>query len=359
MMLERLKKFDWILFGGIIVLALASLLSLYSIDEGLFQRQIIWFFLAFVIILASLFIPWPQLGSRNWFRYSIYWFSIALLFLTFFQGETIRGTKRWFVMGGVQFEPSELVKLALVILLAGYFSRLHLAAWQGKHIITSFLYFSLPAGLIFFHPDFSSVLVLFGIWLCFLLAGGINKKRLAAGIVLMAILGGGVWVFALESYQQERVFSFLFPERDPLGSGYNVIQSKIAIGSAGFWGKGFEGGTQAKLKFLPEAYSDFLFAAFVEERGIFSGLILVLTFLVIVYRLTRIGLAARNNFSKLVVLGGGFFITLHFFINVGSNLGLIPPTGITFPFFSYGGSSILTIAVLISIIERIKIESAV
>lgn len=359
MIADRFKKFDWILFGGIFLLALASLVSLYSIDEGLFSRQLLWFGGAFLVILAGAFIPWSYLGTKPWFRHSLYWISIAFLFLTLFQAEVIRGTRRWLVFGGVHFEPSELAKVALIIFLAGYFSRLYIAAWQGKNILTSFIYFLLPATLIFLQPDFSSVLVLMGIWFLFLLAGGINKKRMAAGIILAALVFTGAWSFMLQDYQKDRVTTFMFPERDPLGSGYNVIQSKIAIGSAGFWGKGFEGGTQAKLKFLPEAYSDFLFAAFVEERGIFGGLLLVLTFLLIAYRLTRIGLLAKNNFSKFVVLGSGCLIAFHFFINVGSNLGLIPPTGITFPFFSYGGSSILTISVLISIIEHIKIESAV
>ena len=143
-----------------------------------------------------------------------------------------------------------------------------------------------------------------------------------------------------------------------MGASYNVIQSKITIGSAGFWGKGFKSGTQVQLGFLPEAHTDFIFAAFVEEWGIFGGIILLLTYVLLIVRITIIGLKTRRNDLKFLVLGTGLIFLIHFFINIGSNLGIVPVIGISLPFLSYGGSNLLTSSILVSIIERIKIEAS-
>ncbi|MDP3725062.1 MAG: FtsW/RodA/SpoVE family cell cycle protein, partial [Nanoarchaeota archaeon] len=147
------------------------------------------------------------------------------------------------------------------------------------------------------------------------------------------------------------------PDRDPLGASYNVIQAKIAVGSAGFWGKGFGLGTQTHLRFLPEAGTDFLFSAYIEEWGIFGGIVLLLTFGFVVFRITGIGLRSRNNYYRFISLGAALLLLIHFFVNAGSNLGLTPVTGIPFPFLSYGGSHLLTLGILTSIIQRVTIES--
>jgi len=191
----------------------------------------------------------------------------------------------------------------------------------------------------------------------FLLMSGVNKKRFLIGIVFAVIILILLWLYFLAPYQKERIMVFISPEVDPLGASYNIIQSKIAIGSAGFWGRGFGSGTQARLGFLPEAHTDFLFAAFVEEWGLVGGIILILTYLALIFKITVIGLNLRRNDLKFIVLGTGLVFLVHFFINIGSNIGMVPVIGIGLPFLSYGGSSLLTSSVLISIIERIKIES--
>lgn len=356
-MLYRLKGFDWLLLGAIGVLALASLLLLASADMSLFWKQLVWYAAAFGVMVFGALVDWKWLGSQRWFRNGFYWLTVLLLVASNLQSHTIRGVKSWIVVGGFQFEPVEFAKLALVFVLAAFFSRRHIAAWQGKNIFLSMLYTFIPAVLIVIHPDFGSTVVVVGVWIGFMLVSGVNVKRFLIGLAAAAVGAALLWSFFLKPYQKDRLTAFLFPARDPFGINYNVIQSKIAVGSAGLFGKGFGGGTQTELHFLPEAQTDFIFAAFIEEWGLAGGLVLVGTFLFVLYRLIGIGLRAGDNYSKFVVLGAVLIFTIHFFINTGSNIGLMPVTGIPFPFVSYGGSSLLTAAILISIIEHIKLES--
>lgn len=355
--LSRFRNFDWLLFGGFAFLAAAGLATLYSAEPAFFYRQLVWYAIGFCVIFGASQVNWRWLGGQAWFRYGLYWASVALLLVSNFQQFTIRGTKSWIIFGGFQFEPSELAKLALIFVLAHFFSRRYIEAWHGKNILLSFFYTMIPMALILIHPDLGSAAVVFFLWLGFLLAGGVHKKRLIIGLVLLAMLLVVFWSFALKPYQKDRLIGFLFPERDPLGINYNVIQSKIAIGSGGFWGKGYGEGTQAKLHFLPEAHADFLFAAFVEEWGVVGGVFLLLAFAIIFLRVAAIGLRAKDNYSRFVVLGSGLFLATHLFINIGSNLGLVPVSGITLPFFSYGGSNLLTTALLVGILEHIKLGS--
>lgn len=352
------RKFDWLLFGSLLILAAASLTSLSSSNPELFSRQLVWFSLAFLIILAGFRLDWRRLIRQAYFRYGLYWFGVLLLLITNIQVGTIRGVKSWLQFGNFQFEPVELVKLALILLFAGFFSRRYLTAWLGKNIALSFIYAFIPATLVALQPDFGSALVILGLWLGFLLSSGINKKRLLVGILIAIFIFSLLWIFFLKPYQKDRILGFINPGRDPLGINYNVIQSKIAIGSAGFLGKGYHSGTQTLLNFLPEAETDFLFAAFVEEWGIFGGLIVIFVFGFVVFRIGKIGLRATSNDYKFIALGTVLILVIQFFLNIGSNLGLLPITGINFPFLSYGGSSILTIAILVSIIERINFESS-
>jgi rod shape determining protein RodA len=244
-----------------------------------------------------------------------------------------------------------LAKVALIIILAGFFSRRHLAAWQNKNIFISLLYTLIPAGIIVIQPDMGSAIVVLGIWVGFLALSGINKKKLFIGILLVVIAFGIMWTSFLEDYQKDRIIGFISPEVDSLGINYNVTQSKIAVGSAGFWGKGFGNGTQVQFDFLPEAHTDFIFASFVEEWGIFGGLILLLTYVAFIFRITTIGLRARRNDFKFIALGTGLVFLIHFFINIGSSLGIVPVIGISFPFVSYGGSNLLTSSLLLAIIS--------
>ncbi len=356
--LDRFRKMDWLLMGALFFLAAVSLVTLASYDQSFFERQLVWYIIAFAIIFAGVFIDWDWLIRSPVFQYGLYALSVLFLVVSNLQSHVIRGAKSWILIGGFQFEPAELAKLALIILLAGFFTRRHLAAWRTKYLFTSGFYAGLPAFLIAIHPDLGSTIVVLSIWLGFILMSGINKKRFFIGLLVAILLIVILWFSFLKPYQKDRLTAFLSPNRDPLGINYNVIQAKIAIGSAGLFGKGFGEGTQTHLHFLPEAQTDFLFAAFTEEWGLFGALLLVLTFLLLFYRLMDIGLRTGSNEGKFLILGAFLIIFFQFLINIGSNLGLVPVTGITLPFVSYGGSSLLTVAVLVSIIQHIKLESS-
>lgn len=357
-MMRAIRELEWGILGAVAALAGMSILTLASVAPRLVIAQAGWFAVGILIIVAGARFDWVRLGNERWFRVGLYLFALALLVLTYFQSGTIRGTKSWLVVGSFQFQPAELAKLALIIFLAGFFSRRHVEAWWGKNILRSVVALAFPMGLVLFHPDLGSALILASLWASFLLMSGPHAKRLLAGVAVVAILAAGMWTFALKPYQKERVVGFMASDHDPLGINYNVTQSKIAIGSGGWLGKGFGAGTQTQLKFLPEAQSDFLLAAFVEEWGFVGALVLLLAFLFLISRLARVGLRARDNYSRFIVLGSGVFFLVHFFINAGSAVGLIPVAGITFPFVSYGGSNILTGSVLLSIIQHIHIESS-
>ncbi|MAF79696.1 hypothetical protein CL629_01305 [bacterium] len=352
-----LRRFDWFLVVGIVILSAIGLVSLASLNTELFNRQILWYVLFVLTILVGSQIHWRWLVGRGWFRQGAYWFFVLLILFTMFQSGTIRGTKSWIFIGSFQFQPSEFLKIALIFLLAGFFSRKFEGAWLGKNIFVSFLYAAIPSALVVLQPDLGTALVIMGVWVGFLFMSGFHLKRVIFMFFTLLFAGALSWFFLLQPYQKERITSFLFPDRDPLGASYNVIQSKIAVGSAGFLGKGFGFGTQSHLQFLPEAETDFLFASFIEEWGILGGIILLLTFLFVVFRIMNIGLRSANNDYRFISLGVALVLMIHFFINAGSNLGFTPVTGIPFPFLSYGGSHLLTLGVLISIIQRVKIES--
>lgn len=358
MISRTLRGFDWILFGIITFLAGIGLLALYSVSETFFYRQLVWYGLAISVIFVGSQINWQWFLTQDWFRHGLYWGGVVLITIPIIQNNPIRGVRSWIVMGDFQFEPAEIMKIALILFLAGFFSKKYLAAWQVKNIFISMFYAAIPAVIITTQPDLGSALVIIAIWAGFLLMSGVNKRRfliiLGIAILAFAIL----WFFVMQPYQKDRIGALFYPETDPLGVNYNVSQSKIAIGSAGFWGKGFQSGTQTQLGFLPEAHTDFIFAAFVEEWGIFGGILLILTYLGLILKIAFTGLKVRRNDLKFVILGTALVFLVHFFINIGSNVGVVPVIGINLPFISYGGSNLLTSSILISIIERVKIESA-
>lgn len=358
MVIHRLRRLDWKMLAALFVIAGASLVTLASTAPDFFLRQFLWYGLALVTMVIGAFVDWRWLGGERWFRFGLYGFALALLIATHLQGTVIRGTTSWLVVGGFQFEPAELMKLALIVLLAHFFARRHLEAWRGRNIVLSLVWVGVPVLLIMLHPDLGSAFIVLTIWLGTFLASGIHVKRFLGGVVLAGIAAALLWSFALAPYQKGRITGFLFPERDPLGTSYNVIQSKIAIGSAGFFGKGFGGGTQARLGFLPAAHNDFLFAAFVEEWGAMGASLVLIAYFVFLARILSVGAQARDNYSRFIAIGAASLFLAQFFVNTGSNVGLLPVTGLTFPFFSYGGSSLLTAALLVGIIQNIHVESS-
>ncbi len=349
------KKIDWPLFISVLFIMFCSLLSLFSTAPDKFRQQLIYYLIGFVIFFLILKINWRPLTNYWGVIIGFYFFVILLLIITYFLAPPVRGTRSWLQIGNFTFQPSELAKLSLILLFAKFFSRKHISIAQISNLFSSFIYFAIPAALIAIQPDFGTVLVLFFIWLGFLLVSGIKWRHLAIALIIFLIFGFFLWQNILKDYQKERILGFLFPERDPLGINYSAIQAKIAIGSAGFFGKGFKQGTQTQLGFLPEAQTDFILASFIEEWGILLGLLLIIAFFIMVSRIIKIGLEAESNFNRLFCLGTAILFLIQFIFNAGSNLAIMPVIGVTFPFLSYGGSSLLTNFILIAIIENIAI----
>ena len=349
----NLKRVDWVLNGIVLALAIFSLITISSIAPHLFWQQLIWFILGFGLILLFSQIDWRPLINHRWIIFSIYFFFVGLLGITFLFAPTIRGIRGWLVIGPFQMPTSEFVKIALIIVFAYFFARRHVGIALWRNIFIPFVYLLIPAVFVLLQPDLGSALILFGLWIGFLLVSGIRMKHIAIGLLILSTVVVWSWFSFLQGYQKERIVGLFNPEYDPLGVNYNVIQAKIAIGSAGFLGKGYGQGTQVQLGFLPEAPTDFILAALIEEWGLLGGLILIGLFFMLLFRIIRIGSLAKNNFPKLLCLGTVILFILHFIVNVGSNIGLLPVIGVPFPFLSYGGSNLLTSAALIGIVQSI------
>lgn len=357
-MISLLRKLDWQLNIAVIFLAACGLLMLASSSPHLFWRQTAWYLLGFSAVLIFANVDWRWLASQAWLRQSVYWLVLSALVLTYLLAPTVRGVKSWLVIGPIQFQFSELAKLSLILVYAGFFSIRHFETSLLRNIIYSFIYLLPNLLLVLAQPDLGTAVILFGIWVGFVLLSGITWRQFFAGVLIMAVVGVFAWTGFLKSYQKERIVSFLFPDIDPLGVSYNVIQAKIAIGSAGFFGKGFDQGTQVQLGFLPEVQADFIFAAFAEEWGLLGGVLVIAAFWLVLYRIVRIGLDTGGNYAKFLALGSVLVLILHFVFNLGSNLGLLPVVGVTFPFLSYGGSSLLTLFILLGIIQSINKQSS-
>lgn len=324
---------------------------LRSIGKELFVQQLGWAVLAIMVVFIVAHIDWRALAAYKWIVVGIYVFSILLLVCTYFFAPTIRNTRAWLVLGPIQFQVSELVKVALIIFFAYFFSKRHVGIARLSTIVRPFLYFLIPAALIFIQPDMGTVIVLFCIWAGFLLVSGLPWKHLIIGFLIVAIAVGVSWFTVLKPYQKERIVGLFDPTYDPLGVNYSTIQSKIAVGSGGWFGKGFGQGTQVQLGFLPAAPTDYIFSSFIEEWGFVGGFFIIALFGLAIFSIMRIGLHADNNFYRFICLGAAIMFLVQFGINVGSALGLLPVIGITFPFFSYGGSSLLINAMMIGIVQ--------
>lgn len=335
--------FDPILVGAATLLSLLGLVTMYSYlgDNGYFERQIIWIVIALVgMCLAA--IPdyrFLRTGSASFLLYVV---TVGLLALVLVIGEVTLGAQSRFDLGFFSLQPSDPAKLALIIVLAKYFSKRHIEIAHFKHILVSGLYAAIIFILVFIQPDFGSAIIIFGIWLGLVLVSGISLRHLALVGILGAVIVGLLWSFGFQEYQKERILTFLNPLADIQGAGYNAYQSTIAVGSGQIFGKGVGYGTQSKLQFLPEYETDFIFAAFAEEWGIVGVVTLFSLFGVVLWRILRHALASSANFERLFCAGVAVLFISHFFVHIGMNIGLLPVTGTTIPFLSYGGSHLVT-----------------
>lgn len=337
------SSIDWLLILFIVPVLLAGLVTMnsFTTETSFFSRQLMWIGISFVALFFLSFFDFRFL-KRTDVLVTLFAISSGLLLMLFLFGHTAKGAQSWFSIAGFSFQPSDMIKLVLILMLAKYFSRRHIEIDNIKHILISGLYAFIPFLLVFMQPDFGSAIIIFGIWFGMTLVSGISKKHLMIVISVMAVAFIFLWAFVFKPYQQDRIINFIQPLSNIHGSGYNVYQSTIAVGSGQIFGKGVGFGTQSRLNFLPEFETDFIFAAFSEEWGFIGVIILFILMALIIWRIMHIALLGTTNFEILYGLGLAIYFMTHFIINIGMNLGIMPVTGITLPFMSYGGSHLLT-----------------
>jgi rod shape determining protein RodA len=351
-----LRTVDVPLLAGTVLLCLAGVLNLWGVggaDHVLVQRQVVFVALGLALMVFCSFLNWRYLKNWSLPVMLIYGVAVALLAATLAFPE-IRGIRAWIVLGWFRLEPSELAKLALVVLMAKYFSRRHAHIGQLRHVLVSGLYFAVPAGIVLLQPDLGSAGILALIWLAMLLSAGISRRHLFALVALGAIGSYLAWVYALAPYQKDRILAFIDPYQDPTGYGYHIIQSRIAIGSGHVWGQGLSDGSQAQLGFLPEPYNDFAFAAFGEQFGLAGILVLLGTSAMVTLRILAVGRSSGNNFSRLFCVGIATVFFSHVVVSSAVNLGLMPITGLPFSFLSYGGSHLFTLMIGFGTVQSMK-----
>jgi len=313
----------------------------YQGDNLYFDRQVIWIGTALFLMCLSLIPDYRFLRVGNT-TFILFLFFAFLLVLVLFIGEVTLGAQSRFNLGFFSFQPADTAKLVLIAVLAKYFSKRHELIGDFKHIVISGLYTLVFFGLVFIQPDFGSAIILFFIWFGMILVAGIKFKHLFVVFLLGALAFGGMWQFAFQDYQKDRIMTFLNPLADIQGTGYNAYQSTIAVGSGQWYGKGIGYGTQSKLQFLPEYETDFIFAAFAEEWGLIGVVFLFSLFGIVIGRLLLHATRAATNFERLFATGVAILFLSHFFVHIGMNIGLLPVTGTTVPFLSYGGTHLMT-----------------
>ena len=342
------------LFLPLAVVVAAGLVVLSAVSMHSFLLQLVWIGLGAAVITLFYFIDWRSVFNVRWIIWGGYALALGAMLFALFRGPIIRNTRSWLVAGPFTLQPVEFMKVALIFVYANYFARRHLAVARWKNILTSFLFFVVPAAVAVRLPDLGSAVIFFSIWFGFLLLSGLPLRRILVAVLAFALAAGFVWVYVFKDYHRARLIGFLDPNQNALGINYSVTQSKIAIGSAGFWGKGYGQGTQTQLGFLSEPTEDFIFAALIEEWGIFGGLLVIATFFFLIYQILRIGALADENFEKYICLGTAVMLGIQFLLNTGSATGLTPVVGVTFPFLSYGGSSMLVDSFLIAVVNSIR-----
>jgi rod shape determining protein RodA len=354
--LEKLKV-DWYLILPALILSVLALFTLISFGEvsTRFVKQSVWVFFGLGIFIYLQRTNLYFLKDRK-FVLGIYILSILSLLLLFITGYVAKGAQSWIRLGFLSIQPTDPAKLALILLLAKYFSKRYVEISVFKHVFISGLYSGILGVLVLLQPDFGSAVTIFAIWGGIIFISGLSKKHVIVLVSMGLLIMGLAWNFAFKQYQKDRIINFVHPMRDIRGSGYNQYQAVIAVGSGQMLGKGVGYGTQSKLKFLPEYQTDFIFAAFAEEWGFVGVSIVLILFLILLLRILYVAMKADNNFDALIASGVFIFLGIHIFINVGMNLGVMPITGIPLPFMSYGGSHILIEFIALGIVSNISMR---
>ena len=356
--IDKLKAIDYFLIIIVAIIGSLSVFSIYSTESGNFSfytknhltRFLVFFFMFLVLSFVRV---------SFWYRqaYIFYILGILFLLLVIFFGISASGSKRWINLFIMNLQPSELMKIAIIVCFARYYHRIQSSDIQSyKYLLQPIILLLIPCYLVITQPDLGTAILIAGSGLAIIWLAGLNLKYfIYSGLILLVSLPFVISI--LKPYQKSRILTFFNPDRDPLGAGYQIIQSKIAIGSGGLLGKGFLQGTQSYLEFLPEKHTDFIFTLFSEEFGFVGSMLLILLYALLIYRIIRIGFSSRSFFAKLYCYGFASALFLYIFVNIAMVVGLLPIVGAPLPIMSYGGSSMLSIMLGLSIVMSCKIYS--
>jgi len=354
-------NFDWgllflvLLIAGIGVLNIASAAASYTLVETSYPvRQVYWIFIGLFLVVLVCSIDYHLFEDLAYWMYGIV---TLLLLAVMVMGKSTMGATRWLHLGFISFQPSEFMKIVIIMVYASYFNNVMAAGGMTvKDLLYPFLLLGVPALMIMKQPDLGTAILVVLIAFSMILYVGIRIRTVAL-LLLSAIpavfLG---WQFYLRDYQKSRILNFLSPERDPLGSGYHIIQSKIAVGSGGLIGKGFLQGTQTQLRFLPEQHTDFAFSVFSEEWGFAGCFIMLLLYLFLILWGLNIARRCNDHFGSLMAVGVTAMLFWHIIINIGMVIGLFPVVGVPLPLFSYGGTSMITSMIGLGILLNIRMR---
>lgn len=342
-MARALRNVDPLLLLSSIAISLGGLITMHSFgsESPFFERQAILIAVSVVVCLTASAFDYRFL-RRTGVVTGAFAAMVAVLGAVFLFGVVAKGAQSRFDLVFFAIQPADPAKLVLIVVLAKYFARRHVEIARFQHLFVSLVYAGLLAVPVLLQPDLGSAVILGSVWLGMVIAAGITRKHFLVLMTVGLIAATGLWFFGLQDYQKERIRSFIDPLSDIQGSGYNAYQATIAVGSGGLWGKGVGLGTQSKLQFLPEYHTDFIFAAFAEEWGFVGIIFLCALFGILIWRILVHAMRGETNFEILFGVGLAVLFLSHFIIHVGINIGLLPVTGTTIPFMSYGGSHLLT-----------------
>jgi len=345
-----IRNFDWITFSVIIAISIIGILTIFSATRQpgdapqatFYIKQVVWLLISICALIGIVSFDYIWLAR---IALGLYILGVLLLLFVLISGRTGMGAQRWISIGFFSFQPSEFFKLIFIIMLAGYYSLRRELLDTFALLRVSLIIVLIPFVLLFKQPDLGTAVVILLIFTSISLAYGLQKKLLITlliiGMVSLPFVGNILWT-GLKDYQKNRLIAFIDPQADPSGIGYHINQSKIAVGSGEFAGKGFLKGTQGPFRFLPEKHTDFIFAVYAEERGFLGSLFLLFLYFVLILRGLDTARKAKDDFGRLLALGITFMFTIYFFVNIGMTLGIMPVVGIPLPFMSYGGTALLS-----------------
>ncbi len=355
---DKIFNLDFQLIFLVLILGIISFFTMYSTEMGVFnyytKSHVYRFIIFFILFIAISFFD-PKIWYKS--SYIFYICILILLFAVDFFGVTSSGSKRWISLFVFNLQPSELMKITIILFLARYYNKIpYSSVSQIKFIFIPLFVLFVPVALVIKQPDLGTSLMIAMGGLTVIWLAGIRVKYFMFSFVTFLCMMPVV-ISLLKPYQKLRILTFLNPERDPLGAGYQIIQSKIAIGSGGIFGKGYLKGSQSYLDYLPEKHTDFIFTLFSEEFGFLGSIILLLIYILIIYRITKIGNFAKNNFAKLFCYGFAASFFIYVAVNMSMVLGLLPIVGAPLPILSYGGSSMLAMMIGLGIVMSCKVNN--